>query len=397
MDKIYKGMLVADLHIGCIDPSVQYNEFELIFLNRIKDIKPDFIIFLGDYFDHKASLNDALSYYSFYIFDKILSTINELSLKTKIRFIYGTESHEWDQYNIIEIADKRGIDVSVIHTMSEEELFPDFNILYIPEEHVYNKSEYYSSYLNNTKKYNYIFGHGIIREVMKEAAISNETSTSNRKKVPVFTTGELMHACCGQVYFGHYHINTNINDEVFYVGSFNRWCFGEEEEKGFYVIETDGIDYTNEFITNTEAPIYKTIAFGYDNKIFQNAEIMENKLNQIDNMIKDKIFDNVRFEFNIPENAENAEYIINFIKEKYKFNTHVKTNIVNGYIEDKKKKSKEEIEHWNIENAPLFDKNLSIEGKINFFIGIEFKKDLPIEKISLYINNNLSEILKEYE
>lgn len=396
MNTNYVGMIVADLHIGAINPSIQYNEFKSIFLDRIEDIKPDYIIFLGDYFDHKASLNDELSYYSFYIFDELISRIKENNLSTKIRFVYGTESHEWDQYNIINIANKRGLDVSIIHTVTEEELFPDFNVLYIPEEHIYNKSEYYKDYLNNTKKYDYIFGHGIIREVMREAAISNESSTNNRKKVPIFNTGELMYACKGQVYFGHYHINTNINDEIFYVGSFNRWCFGEEEDKGFYKIETNRIEYSNEFIVNNLTPTYKTISFGYDNKIFQDTEIMENKLKQIDNMVKDKIFDNVRFEFNIPPNVENPEYIMNFIKERYRFNKRIKTNIVHGYIEDKKKKDKEEIDKWNVENAPLFNKDLSIEDKISFFISLEFKRELSPEKINLYINNNLSDIIRLY-
>ena len=361
MNTNYVGMIIADLHIGVINPSIQYNEFKSIFLDKIEKIRPDYIIFLGDYFDHKASLNDELSYYSFYIFNELISKIKENNLSTKIRFVYGTESHEWNQYNIINAANKRGLDISVIYTVTEEELFPDFNVLYIPEEHIYDKSEYYKKYLSNTKKYDYIFGHGIIREVMKEAAITNESSTNNRKKVPIFNTGELMYACKGQTYFGHYHVNTNIHDEVFYVGSFNRWCFGEEENKGFYLIQTDGIIYENKFIVNNLTETYKTISFGYDNKIFQNVEIMENN-----------------------------------IKERYRFNKHIKTNIVNGYIDDKKKKDKEEINRWNIENAPLFNKDLPIEDKISFFINLEFKKDLSPKKINLYINHNLSEILNLY-
>ena len=113
-------------------------------------------------------------------------------------------------------------------------------------------------------------------------------------------------------------------------------------------------------------------------------------------MVKDKIFDNVRFEFNIPPDAENPEYMMNFIKERYRFNKHIKTNIVHGYIDDKKKKNKEEIDKWNIENAPLFNKELSIEDKISFFISLEFKRELSTEKINLYINNSLSDILKMY-
>ena len=87
---------------------------------------------------------------------------------------------------------------------------------------------------------------------------------------------------------------------------------------------------------------------------------------------------------------------MNFIKERYRFNKHIKTNIVHGYMEDKKKKDKEEIDKWNIQNAPLFNKNLNIEDKISFFISLEFKRELSPEKINLYINNNLSDILKIY-
>ena len=138
MNTNYVGMIIADLHIGVINPSIQYNEFKSIFLDKIEKVRPDYIIFLGDYFDHKASLNDELSYYSFYIFNELISKIKENNLLTKIRFVYGTESHEWNQYNIINAANKRGLDISVIYTVTEEELFPDFNVLYIPEEHIYD-------------------------------------------------------------------------------------------------------------------------------------------------------------------------------------------------------------------------------------------------------------------
>ena len=58
MNTNYVGMIIADLHIGVINPSIQYNEFKSIFLDKIEKVRPDYIIFLGDYFDHKASLND---------------------------------------------------------------------------------------------------------------------------------------------------------------------------------------------------------------------------------------------------------------------------------------------------------------------------------------------------
>lgn len=394
--KRIKGLLIADLHIGCMNAERQYDEIQSIIFPKIKSVKPDFIIFLGDFFDHKASLNDALSYYSFLVFTKIISICEELNLQTKIRFIYGTESHEWNQYHIIETM-KTSLDVKVIRYCEEEELYPDLHVLYIPEEHIYDKGEYYKEYLTQPKKYDYIFGHGVIREVMKEAAITSDNQTSNRKKVPVFSTGELMYACKGQTYFGHYHIHSNMDDEVFYVGSFNRWCFGEEEDKGIYLVEKRDDEYYNKFIINDMSEIYKTISFGYDNIIFKDNEALTKKLDQIDDMIKNKIFDYVRFEFNIPSDAFNPEFIMNVIKERYRFNDNIKTNIVHGYVEEKKKKDKEEIEQWNIENAPIFNKDLHIEDKVSYFIGMEFKREIKPDRVNLYLTHELSEILKEME
>lgn len=388
-----KGLIFADLHIGAMNLTQQYSEIENVLFASIKKYKPDFIISLGDFFDHKASLNDSLSYYSFLVFTKIISICEEIGISPKIRFVYGTESHEWKQYKIIETA-KTNFDIKVIHYCEDEELFPDFNVLYIPEEYVYNKSEYYSKYLSNAKKYDYIFGHGVIREVMKEAALSSDKDESKRKKVPVFSTGELMYACKGQTYFGHYHINTNINDDVIYCGSLNRWIFGEEDPKGMYYIEKKNDEYDNIFIENEYAEIYKTIYFGYDNRIFKDMVLLNNKLSQINDMIRDGVINKVRFEFNIPPDIDNPEYIIKVINDKYKFNQNVKINIVNGYIDEKRKKDKEELDQWNIENAPLLDPNKSIEEKVSYFISVEYKRDITPEKIKIYLNSPLSEIIK---
>ena len=398
----YKGILIADLHIGVINTQKQYEEIKQRIFPKIISEKPDFIIFLGDYYDHKLSLNDESTYYAVLIINEIIRICKDNGLETtKLRFVYGTESHEWDQYKFLNAMDT-DFNIRVIRYCEEEDLFPDLKVLYIPEEHLYNKGEYYEKFLSQTKKYDYIFGHGVIREVMKEAAIISDNNNSNRKKVPIFSTGELTYACKGQVYFGHYHIHTNINDTVFYVGSFNRWCFGEEEPKGFYLItkDTDEYDeeiYECEFIENDLTDTFKTISFGYENAIFKDQQIMEKKLTQIDNMIKDNIFNHVRFEFNIPKTSFNPEYIMNFVKERYRFNDSIKVNIVHGYQEEKKKKEKEEIEKWNEENAPYFNRSISIEDKVAYFIGMEFKREIKPDKISIYLNKELSDILKSVE
>ena len=56
------------------------------------------------------------------------------------------------------------VDIKVIDTAMEEELFPGVNVLYLPEEYIDNKRKFYKRFLDGSKHYDYIFGHlNIIR------------------------------------------------------------------------------------------------------------------------------------------------------------------------------------------------------------------------------------------
>ena len=55
------------------------------------------------------------------------------------------------------------------------------------------------------------------------------------------------------------------------------------------------------------------------------------------------------------------------------------------------------LEKWNEENAPYFNRNISIEDKVSYFINMEFKREIPTKKIDIYLNKELSEILKNVE
>lgn len=392
----YNGYVISDIHIGANNTEKLYEEYKSIFINTIKNDYDslNFIIICGDYFDHKLFLNEKDSAYAYTMMIDLLEATRD---DVKIRLIYGTESHECNQYNIIsklKTIYKR--DIEVIKYASAEELFPDLHILYLPEEHVYNKDEYYDELFSEYGKYDYIFGHGVIREAMKEAATQIENKQGKRKKVPVFSTAELRKLCKGETYFGHYHVNCDM-DNVFYVGSFTRWQFGEEEPKGFYKIScnTDKNKYSHEFIENTLAPIYKTISFGYDNKVFKSIDDTKNTLDHIDKIIKDNYFDNVRFMFNIPLDYEDPEFLILYLKERYKFNDSIKLEIVNGYIDNKRKQQKEEVKEENDKYSFIFDKNMSLEDKTSYFINIEYNRQISPEEISVYLYKPFNEIIKD--
>ena len=390
----YTGYVISDIHIGSKNIENLYEEYKKIFIENLKKDNVDFVIICGDYFDHKLFLNEKDSAYAYAMMVDIIEATNK---DTKIRLVYGTESHECNQYEIIsKLSTIYNRDIKVIKYVTDEFLYQDLHILYLPEEHLHNKDEYYSKYFENDKTYDYIFGHGVIREAMKEAATQIETQSKKRKTVPVFSTAELRRICKGETYFGHYHVNCDM-DDVFYVGSFSRWQFGEEEAKGFYKITCDTTKnkYKHEFIENTMAPIYKTISFGYENKVFESHDDMEKSLNRIDDIFKDNILDHVRFVFNIPSNYEDPEFLILYLKERYKFNNNVKLEITNGYIDMKRKQQKEEVKKENDKYSFIFDRSMSLEDKTSYFIKIEYNRDIPSDIISTYLYKPLEDILKE--
>ena len=390
MKKKYNGLVIADVHVGAIAIEKLYDEFYHMVIKRIDKDNLDFIIICGDWFDHKLFLNDKESYYSYKIIQDLIDATRD---DIKIRFVYGTESHECDQYDIISTVSNR--DIRVIKYVDKEELFPGVNVLYLPEEHIGNKEEYYKEFFKK-KEYDYVFGHGIIRESMKMAALSVENSTSKRKKVPVFSSGELRYICKGETYFGHYHVNTDM-DDVYYVGSFTRWQFGEEEPKGYYkiTVDTKKKTYDNEFVENTMAEMYVTIRYGYNNPVFKSVDAMEKKLKDVDNIVDSHMLDHVRFQFNIPKDSENPEFIMNYIRERYKFKDNIKIGFEHGYIEEKKKQEKEKVKEENDKYSFIFDKNMPFQNKVSLFINIDYEKDVSPDDVDIYLNKPLNEIVHD--
>lgn len=392
------GILIADLHIKSQDYMQTYNEYK--FLEEYLENKTyDFCIILGDFFDRK------IYSYEDYIQLSYKYMILLMTHCKKIRIVYGTKSHENDQYNIFDMATKDiykiapssfNIDYRVIKHVEEEELFPDMQVLYVPEEYILDKNEYYHSFRNH-KKYDYVFGHGVIKEVMTNAVKHNEkksTKIKNQKKPPIFTTAELNDICKGQTFFGHYHIHTNIDDKVFYVGSFSRFCFGEEEPKGFYEISTDGKKYDFNFIENLVAKKYITKRYGYKDKIFQSEENLIKEINSIEKKKEISNIDYLRLIFNIPENYENSEFAINMIHEKFKFCNDIKFEIVNGYIEKKRQANKEQVKEIFKNYDIIFEKDSPIEDKLSYYIKEKNKKEKSPEEIKKYISFKAIDLLQ---
>ena len=123
--------------------------------------------------------------------------------------------------------------------------------------------------------------------------------------------------------------------------------------------------------------------------------MLHQELDRVDHLIKTDAFDHVRFEVNIPETQENPEFVIDYLKERYKFNKNIKVNIVNGYIEAKKKQQKEKIKEDNDKYDFIFEKDISLQDKTSHFISIEYNRDISPDHIENYLTKPLNDILIE--
>lgn len=382
------GIILSDEHFGVIDADRLLDEHEKIVISYINTLDSlDFIIITGDFFDHILQLNERHAKNACKFMNELFQIAKKYN--SKIRIVYGTESHECNQYTIFkEIDDYHSdVDVRLIRHVCEEELFPEMYVLYLPEEYIYNKSEYYKEFFTNNKKYHYIFGHGIIQELMSDASyhITKSTKSSNRAKVPIFNSKELIENCCGEVYFGHYHIHSSIQDKIFYVGSFTRWCFGEEEPKGFYHIEYDDGKYHHTFIENTMAESFNTISYGYDSKIFNDIDTMNQELDKIEKFVKNGIMNNIRIILNIPDDYENPEGLIKMMGERFKNHPSVKTKITNGYVSKSHKINKEYLNESVKKYGFIFDKNMPIAEQAHLFIKEKYEKEIDSKRIEWHL------------
>lgn len=390
-----KGIFLADLHIGALPRLQLEQEIREVLYPFIESHDLDFIVFCGDYFDHKLYLNDENAVFA----TEAIHTIDQmLKPEAKIRMVYGTKSHDEDQYDTFDVL-KDHRDFKVVYHVSEEDLFPGCKTLYLPEEMLVDSEQYYQEFFEESNRYQLVVGHGIIREAMMKAAHAVEEKKGVSRKVPVFRTGELMDICEGMTIFGHYHVGTyipNTDHQACYVGSFSRWKFGEEQPKGFLYGEydEDTRSWECEFIENKKAQRYTTMGIGYENKAFTSMEELEQKLIHYDRLVNAGRTDHLRLDFNIPETCENAEYYIEYIKEHFKRNPDVQINITNGYVAKRREENKKEIQEDYEKYSVVFDQNAPLEDQVSYFVDVQYHRKMSSKLVSLYLYNPLNEILE---
>jgi len=371
-------VVLSDIHIGSIKDTVYvYNVLTTIFDNELKFHKTDVIIFTGDFFHRLLKTNEE---YTSLAVNVVSYLVKLCKNKTKIRFIYGTESHECSSYRIFNHHfNSDSVDMKLIETVTEEALFPGVNVLYIPEEYVSSKEEYYKKYLYSGKHYDFIFGHGVIAEGMPMAVLNK--SITMEKKTPIFKSKELAISCT-YCFYGHYHVHSTLEPNVFYVGSLFRNSFGEEESKGYYVIEDDRL----EFVENKAAYRYKTYTFEDTDPVYSSTENLIEKIKEIKEENKD-LFNNevdgkIRMIFKLPSNIKDSyrETIRNLLFNDKKISPLIKEN--ENILNDSNNEVVQEYEF-------VLDSSLNIYEKLHKYIDKIHSVDLSVNEIKKYILDDL--------
>ena len=379
-NELFVTAFIADIHFGSQPSESLYKQLEDRFLNIIEDKKIDLIVFGGDMFHSIITMNYSTSKYVLQFMDRVLDICSKNGIKY-VRIIQGTMSHDNNQLNNFHIYENRSdVNFKIIKTLREEELVEGIKILYVPEEYMSNPEEYYSEYLSKEKYYDFIFGHGMFKEVAFIA--KNQKSEVTMSKAPIFDSRTFINACKGPIYFGHIHTRTQIKEFINYPGSFSRFRHGEEEDKGWFLniydIKTN--KFVQEFIVNDEAPKYITISI-----------IMKEGLqpDEISDEIKKLLIDNefVKVKIIINDNTD-ASYLISYLNELYRNNSSVKIEIENHYEFKQEAAVDKLMEQVSDKYDFLRDSSISHEEKIQKFIKMKHDKDIPLEVIRNVLNLN---------
>jgi len=368
-------LLLADIHIGAIkDTNYIYHTIQNIIDRELVFHKTNLVVILGDYFDRALRVDEQYTALAINVMMYIVNMCRTRNIK--IRLIYGTHSHDMNQYQLFnEYIQASYVDFKVIKNVSDE-IIDNKHILYVPEEYIFNKEEYYKDYLYSDNHYDYIFGHGNISDILP-FDINIHSRNQNEKHSPIFTVNDFTNICKLSI-FGHYHIHKEYNN-VIYIGSLFRWKFGEEEAKGYGIIENDKFIFKK----NKYAYTYKTYDFPEDDIIYNDKKELLKALFKI--KIENKNL------FNTDEVGK-IKLVFHPKSDNKLFNETirlllVKENILSLSIKEITNEESQIIDNIkDTEYEFILDKSLSPVDKIHMFINKKYKTDLSVSSIQNYIN-----------
>lgn len=373
--------MLADIHWGkSKNPQFFYEEIKELIIDRLDKLKVlDAIIICGDFWDRVISLHHPTANWAIHFIQDLLKLCNDKNCK--LRVVMGTRSHDNDLlkwFHIVNRSNSYTVDISVINSVSEEQLFEDTKVLYIPEEYVTSYENHYEEYFIKDK-YDMIFGHGLIDKASFAAV--NQESELTSPSAPIIKSEDLLNICKGPIFFGHIHTRMTFYNRIHYVGSISRFAHGEEEDKGFYMLyyTPDNNNFKSEFIINEKAPEYKTLKYIVED---QDRMVLFNDIKK-DVLDTQNTYENPNIRVKVSINKESGEdksFIMSLTRE-FSNTKNVKLLISTlskeKQIMERDRAAKEIMDEYSF----LFDDNIDIDIKITKYISKKKHKDLTPDRV----------------
>jgi DNA repair exonuclease SbcCD nuclease subunit len=235
-----KILILSDLHIGH-----PLNKFELLLEGFNKYVvthlvDTDLLVITGDYFHTALNLNHIDTQHAFFF----LSNLCNLSVKYKfkIRIIQGTYSHDRDQIQRFKpLLEGWDIDFKYLDSIYIEEM-DGLRLLYLPDNPTFQHTQTLielcqSMDISKNNPVDFIFSHGLY------------DFYQYKNNLPCYNLEYLSSICKNYILSGHIHTH-RVHHKYISIGSFTRFRHGEEEDKGFVVLNYKDDKWKHKFYKN---------------------------------------------------------------------------------------------------------------------------------------------------
>ena len=376
----YNILAIAAIHSGAMDPDAMYNNLQyfLDFIRMKGDI--DLVVICGDYFDYRLTLNSKAALKALRWFDELYNTRKDNGVK-KLRSIKGTKEHDNDQWEAIHPRET-GEFFKKFYTCTSEETLPGLHCIYCPDETI-NLKDYEELYLKEMmSRHDIGFFHGNFDTQLPKMVI-DQNLESNIPSI-IYFKDHWSKVINGPLVSGHWHVFTDL-DPLIYIGSYDRWAFGEEEDKGFLYIQydTNNHSYYWKHIENPFARKYNTIII--DNTLCVTPDDFANLTQDIQDLKKSDPEMKIRVVYQIT--SENDESLVNFNEFRNLISSikNVKVDVKDFVKKRNKEKQKEKVAISSGKYSYILDHPLEIKSNIHEYLLREKNIDIPLETIDSII------------
>ena len=394
----YNILALADIHWGAMDAHEMADNLQLVldFIEEYtKDHSLDMVVICGDYFDYRLTLNSKPAIFALKWFDELFYTCKKCGVK-KLRAVKGTKEHDNDQWDAIRPKDS-GEDEDAFFrkflVTGAEETLPGLNCVYCPDETINVKDHELQYTTICTSTYDIGFFHGNFDAILPKFVIEQNLD----QQIPsiIYYKDVWQRRINGPMISGHWHVFKDM-DPLFYIGSFDRWKFGEEEPKGalFISYDTDDHSYYIKRLINPFARNF--VELQVDNSLCNTPEHFSYLQDQIASIIEQDKRVQIKVKYQIskndPESVQNFDVFKNSVLGKIPRGVKygVKFSVKDLIKREKKMKRREEMSVDSSRYDYILKSPMSVRSNILTYLKRESNYDMDPQQLEEIIGKYLA-------